>query len=268
MSCPDCTKGHILEGEPKGTIEKEFHGAYFAPSPGGSPSKRAVLLFTDAFGLPLKNCKIMADEMAKRLECDVWIPDYFNGQPLIDAESIKLPERPGQKLSTMDWIKFILVVIPRIPTFIRNRPSVVDKRLESFIGLIKEKKKYEKIGSVGYCFGGSTCVRIGSTGLVDSLVIAHPGGFKIEQVKAINVPTSWACAEADFTFSNDMRDKCEAEFASRKGKENFVDYEFKIWKGTQHGFASRPNMSIPEIKEAFEGAFEQTVGWFNKTLVV
>jgi len=79
MSCPDCTKGDFLPGEPTGSINEEFQGAYFSPAPGGELSKRAVLLFTDAFGLPLKNCKIIADEMAKRLECDVWIPDYFKG---------------------------------------------------------------------------------------------------------------------------------------------------------------------------------------------
>jgi len=36
--------------------------------------------------------------------------------------------------------------------------------------------------------------------------------------------------------------------------------------GTTHGFASRPNMEYPEVKEGFEQAFEQTVNWFNKTI--
>jgi len=48
---------------------------------------------------------------------------------------------------------------------------------------------------IRYCFGGATCVRIGSTGLVDSVVIAHPGGFSMDKVKAIKVPASWACAQ-------------------------------------------------------------------------
>jgi dienelactone hydrolase len=38
--------------------------------------------------------------------------------------------------------------------------------------------------------------------------------------------------------------------------------------GTVHGFAARPNLSLPEIKEAHEKAFEQTVAWFEKTLSV
>ena len=37
--------------------------------------------------------------------------------------------------------------------------------------------------------------------------------------------------------------------------------------GTAHGFALRPNLNIPEIKTAFEGALEQTVNWFKKTLI-
>lgn len=35
----------------------------------------------------------------------------------------------------------------------------------------------------------------------------------------------------DMWFSNSLRLQCEAEFAARKGKENFVEYEFKEYKG-------------------------------------
>ena len=36
--------------------------------------------------------------------------------------------------------------------------------------------------------------------------------------------------------------------------------------GTAHGFASRPNLELPEVKAAYEGALKQTVNWFKKTL--
>ncbi|KAF4621841.1 hypothetical protein D9613_012100 [Agrocybe pediades] len=269
MSCPDCTKGDILPGEPVGSMSADFQGAYFSPAPTGStptPSKRAVLLFTDAFGLALNNPKILADEMARRLECDVWVPDYFKGRPLFPVDAMVLPDRAGVKLTIKDWLTFIVIGITNLPAIISNRPSVVDKRVESFIALLKEKKKYEKIGAVGYCFGGATCVRFGSTGLVDSVVIAHPGRFTLDEVKAIKVPASWVCAQEDYFFPDSLRHQAEAEFARRKGKGNWVEYEFKEWKGTQHGFASRPNLNLPEIKEAYEGALEQTVEWFKKTL--
>ncbi len=91
--CPRCTEGgSLLLGEATGSILADFQGAYFAPAPelqtedAGTNSEResynkaTVLLLTDAFGLPLKNCKLRADELAKRLGCDVWVPDYFNGK--------------------------------------------------------------------------------------------------------------------------------------------------------------------------------------------
>ena len=82
-----------------------------------------------------------------------------------------------------------------------------------------------------------------------------------------------------------LRNKAEAAFAERKGKDNFVEYEFVDYKGscralpsgtvsqpnlhptgTVHGFAARPNLSLPVIKEAFEKVTSQTVQWFKKTL--
>ena len=78
--CPKCKEGSFLPGEPTGSINADFQGAYFAPSPNKDlESKRAIMFLTDGFGLPLKNCKIMADNLATKLECDVWVPDYFDG---------------------------------------------------------------------------------------------------------------------------------------------------------------------------------------------
>lgn len=36
--------------------------------------------------------------------------------------------------------------------------------------------------------------------------------------------------------------------------------------GTVHGFGARPNLDVPEIKEAFEKSQDQIVNWFNKTI--
>ena len=87
----------------------------------------------------------------------------------------------------------------------------------------------------------------------------------------------------DVFFPESKRNKAEA---ARKDTDKFVDYEFKVYKGAQslalvilelselliigtaHGFASRPNLELPEIKAAYEQALEQTIAWFQKTLIV
>ncbi len=76
MSCPDCFKGIALTGNTVGSIST--NGAYFSPAPSGT-SKVAVVLLTDIFGLHLNNPKVIADLFAKELDCDVWVPDLFNG---------------------------------------------------------------------------------------------------------------------------------------------------------------------------------------------
>ena len=76
MSCPQCTQGYVLPGEPTGTM---IDDTYFAAAPEGASSTKAIVLLTDIFGLPLKNNKILADELAKRVGCDVWVPDLFGG---------------------------------------------------------------------------------------------------------------------------------------------------------------------------------------------
>ncbi|KAG5635240.1 hypothetical protein H0H81_011956 [Sphagnurus paluster] len=245
MSCPDCTAGEFLPGEPTGTLSTL--GAYLAASPSSSQSghsKRAIVLLTDVFGLPLKNCKIVADHIAKELSCDVWVPDYFAGWPIMKLSQLKAVGRTGGKLTWWQWFGFVA----------------------DFITAIREERKYEKVGAVGYCYGGAAAIRLGTTNLVESIVVCHPGDFTINQAKAIKVPSSWVCAEEDQFFSKTARLRVEAVFADRKEADNFVDYEFKDYKGTVHGFGIRPNLTDPAVKEAYEKSLEQITSWFAKTL--
>ncbi|KAI0086560.1 dienelactone hydrolase endo-1-3,1,4-beta-D-glucanase [Irpex rosettiformis] len=268
-ACDQCTQGYVLQGEPEGTM---VNGAYFHPAPtttdSDSPSTRAVVLLTDIFGLPLKNSKLIADELSKRLQCDVWVPDLFAGKPPVTVDELEplIPQKPGETFTFTAKLRFLWLFITNLFKFLNIKASVVDPRAIEFVKKLKEEKKYPKLGAVGYCFGGSMAIRLGSQDLFDSVVIAHPGGCSPEEIKAIRVPASWECAEDDQSFKKEVRDNAEAIFAARKGKPEFIEYEFKDYKGTVHGFAARPNMAMPEVVEAYKGALQQTVDWFNKTL--
>lgn len=79
MSCEHCVAGEFLPGEPKGTLLPD-NSAYYAE---GADKTRAIIFLTDIFGLPLVNCKIMADRFAEEVGCDVWVPDLFEGVCII-----------------------------------------------------------------------------------------------------------------------------------------------------------------------------------------
>lgn len=100
-------------------------------------------------GLKLKNPKILADQFAQYLKCDVWVPDVFAGArrlcpdvlflnlfgghpPVTESQMKSLPDRAGVKLGFFDILKLILVALPSIPAlFVTNRKSVVDGRTTS-----------------------------------------------------------------------------------------------------------------------------------------
>ncbi|KAJ7813047.1 hypothetical protein B0H14DRAFT_2855287 [Mycena olivaceomarginata] len=238
MSCPDCFKGSVLDGEPTGVIS-EIDGAYFAPGPSDANS--------GSHRLNLKNPKILADQFALHLACDVWVPDFFAGHPPITESQMKLlPERAGVKLGFFSMLKLVSVVLPSVPSLlITNRSSVVDGRTTSFVKRLQKEKKYDKFDTV---FGGGIAGRIGATtSLFDSIVLAHPSALPDETIKAIKAPTAWVQPE----------EAIEALYASRKGQDNFVDYEIKVYKA--HGFGARPNFLLIQI-------LRQAVDWFDKTI--
>ncbi|KAH9179171.1 dienelactone hydrolase endo-1-3,1,4-beta-D-glucanase [Lactarius sanguifluus] len=264
MSCPDCYKGFVLPGEPKGSM---VGPDYFTPARGDStqPTK-AIILLTDIFGLALSNPRIVADHLAEHVGVDVWIPDFFNGKPPLKRKDLEphSPDRAGVKMKWTGGLVFkVLLALPRL---IGNRPSVVDPRVHAFIKKVRSEKGYERIGVVGYCFGGAMAVRLGSTDSVNTIVIAHPATLKPAQVRAIKVPASWLLAEEDFSFKDKDVKTAQSIFKEQEEKPDHVDYEFKIWNGTAHGFAVRPNLQVPEVKAGYEGGLEQTVTWFKKTL--
>jgi hypothetical protein len=133
MSCPDCVRGHILPGEPTGSTTNisGLSPAYFAAAPNASgPTKSAVLLLTDVFGLPLKNSKIIADRFASSLDVDVWVPDMFDGDPPFEDEKMHGPEKAGENMGFWGWVMLIWMALPRIRSLYRSRPSVAEERVK------------------------------------------------------------------------------------------------------------------------------------------
>ncbi|KZV83716.1 alpha/beta-hydrolase [Exidia glandulosa HHB12029] len=265
MLCENCTKGFQLTGTPEGTMQPD--GSYFHPRPADSdaPATSAVLLLTDVFGLELNNPKVMADELSKSLGVDVWVPDMFNGKPLLKADDLTpyTSPVPGKKYSIWNRVSLVFTLLPKVPGFYRIRAAVVDKLVADFIEKLKKERGYTTIGVTGYCFGGNVALRLSGTDLIQGAVIAHPGGAPIAQVNAIKAPTVWLCAEEDEAFGPAARKAAEEALAARKGGPA---YEFVDYEGTTHGFAARPALEHPTVKDAFEKSFAKTIEFLGEVV--
>jgi len=270
--CADCVSGNLLPGKPTGTMIKiGTTDCYFAQAPEPAPvaGKHAIILFTDVFGLPLENPKVMADSFAKETGLNVYVPDMFLGHPPLRHEDLQPYDHNevGVKAPLYKNLGFTWQFIKALPNLLTtNWPSKVTARMCAFIDALKKEKGVEKVGAVGYCYGGQIIAELAPFHVLSSGVLCHPGDFSLKLVDQIDFPVSWVTCQEDFAFAPKKTEQCETMLSSRS-EANKVDFEFKKYMGTKHGFAIRPAMDMPIVKKAFEDATEQTVGWFKKTLL-
>ncbi|KAG9011628.1 hypothetical protein FRB95_014353 [Tulasnella sp. JGI-2019a] len=277
LVCENCVKGYRLPGEPTGDmIEVDGLPVYFRSGPsragaGGAPSteKKAIVLLFDVFGLPMPNSQIVIDDLTKRLGVDGYVPDVFMGKPPIAFEDLKphLPDEPGHVRSLGEKLSFVWTVLKNLRGVLSMmtsaKPSVVNGRTVKFLESLRARG-YTSIGVFGYCFGGTITYHIASTtNLATSVVIAHAGRLTVKDAPNFQAPSSWIIPEDDEGLSEADRNEIEAAL---RAKEPDVPTEWVTYPGTTHGFALRPNLGIPQVKEGFEKSLDQITGWFEKTL--
>jgi dienelactone hydrolase len=270
--CDDCFTGSILPGEGKGEIATigRFSTYVAQPTIGEREPRKdvAVVYCCDAFGLAINNNKIIPDKLADALQCTVYVPDLLEGDyPPIGG--FHIIDRPMAQESI--WYKIVqyfkLVshllfgVGPR--WMIRHSRNKMQPLTEEFVKTLREEKQLKKIGIIGYCMGGVQSCALAGTDLVETAVVAHPAPLTKEDFEKVKVPISFICAEEDLFFSVKYKNMAEEIL---RGKTDFPS-EFITYKGTTHGFAARPNMGIPEVKEGFHSAFDQAVNWFKLHLL-
>ncbi|KZO96043.1 dienelactone hydrolase endo-1,3,1,4-beta-D-glucanase [Calocera viscosa TUFC12733] len=271
--CENCTKGTKLPGTPEGSMLKIAGiDTYLATPP--EPVKpenehKAVVIFTDVLGLPLGNSQIIADGFAKHLGLPVYVPDMFNGTPPITPEQMTSVDhfeigKPRPFWKKLRFYALLPRVLPNI--IISNSPGKVSARMETWVEGVRKEKGVERLGAVGHCYGGIVVTRLAAkSGTIQVGVIAHPGPIKQAEIDKIDFPVAFATCEEDDSFPQPYAKEVETSFEKREEKSK-VPYEFVYYPGTMHGFAARPALDIPVVKEAFEKVTEQTWRWFEKYL--
>jgi len=243
-----CTVGVRHEGEPTGkSIKIGEIEAYVAEPTGKTIHKNTAILFLpDVIGI-WQNSQLMADQYAANGYYTL-IPDLFNGDPI--------PLNRPEGFDLMDWLKN--GTGGKNPHTFEAVDPIVQKSLEFLKG-----KGFEKIGSVGYCFGAKYTVRFMAKGKgIDVGFVAHPSFVEESELSAITGPFSIAAAETDSIFPADKRHKSEVILAETK-----QPYQINLYSGVVHGFSVRCDLSKKVEKFAKEQAFLQAVGWFDEHLI-
>lgn len=292
MSCPDCFRGGVVTGDPKGTIETLYGVPTYIAKPQGAPSSSStVVYFTDAFGLDLVNNKVLADAYATATGIRVLVPDIIPGGPMpvwvMDTMetamgSVGLFDISGQ-------IKRILSLFSALsqfaPFMYRARPTI-PATFNVCLDYVRRAKADlpagGKLGLAGFCWGGYLSINLcaqsakegGDERLVDAAFAAHPSFLSapdniVDAVLKFKSPLSIAHAENDITLKTPAVEAAEAALRQKAGVgegENGYNYQIKTYKGASHGFAVRAKSGDEAAARAADEAKEQAIEWFKKFL--
>jgi dienelactone hydrolase len=237
---------------------------YFA-YPKTKSKKHAILILTDVLGHTLINAQLIADQFASK-GYFVVMPDLFSG----DVVPINRPE----SFNIMDWVKDHL-------------PLQTEPIIDTVLKEMRDNLGCERIGGVGYCFGGKYVCRYLKPRKIDVGFTAHPTMVEVQELQGIEGPLSIAAAGMFMIYLiYDMGQVCSDEIplpflardvvfttAKRHESEEILDrldvpYQINLFSDVEHGFAVRCDLSKPGQRFAKEQAFSQAVAWFDRHLIV
>jgi dienelactone hydrolase len=128
-----CLKHFPWSGIPTGHVSTlAFLPTYIT----GSDSSTAVLYIHDALGWEYVNARLLADHFAREANVTVYMPDFFSGESLDPVATTE-----GR------WADVNIV------GFGQRNPRDI-REPEIFACAQELRGRYDKLGCVGYCFGG------------------------------------------------------------------------------------------------------------------
>lgn len=240
-----------------------------------------IVVYSDIFGLPLPNNKLIADSYAKSGEWLVYLPDFFQGDPVpLKVADLLIPVDVAKQSTIAKYTG----LLARGPAFLmwmtRHKEAPTNKVCMDFLqALRRATPKSQKIGMVGFCWGGKYAIRAGlesnmieidgaKVPLVDAVVALHPSHLALpDDVEALVVPVSYGWGQEDTMVSIELKATIEGIHATaRQGGRKLPEMEHKVYKPGRHGFAVRGNPDDPLERACLEDSVKQVLNWLGKWL--
>lgn len=155
----------------------------------------------------------------------------------------------------------------------KHREAVARPLIEGFIRQVRLIPGTDKVGAIGFCWGGRYAVLAGHKDFshaegsgVDAVYACHPSLVAIPaDFDPVAVPTSFALGDSDSLLGQKENEQIRDIFEKKKNDEG-LEYEYKVYEDQVHGFALRGDWQSDKDKKAMDDSAQQGINWFKKHL--
>jgi dienelactone hydrolase len=162
----------------------------------------------------------------------------------------------------------------------RHKKALTDKVCMDFLrSLRRATPRSQKIGMVGFCWGGRYAIRAGMESnmiemdgkkvpLVDAAVALHPSNLSLPgDAEGLVVPVSYGWGKEDVAVDIALKGQIEALHATARASGKKVpEMEHKVYKPGRHGFGVRGNPDDPLEKACLVESEAQALNWMGRWL--
>ena len=144
----------------------------------------------------------------------------------------------------------------------RNSKEI--RRPEIFACAKTLRSQYQKVGVIGFCWGGWAVFQLGAKEnnvLVDCISTAHPTWLEKQEIEKVGVPVQILAPEHDQMFTPELK-----EYANKVIPTLGVPYDYQHFPGIDHAFAVRGDPNVPGERDGMERAKNAAVLWFRQWL--
>lgn len=243
-----CRPGTTWDGTPASTVQPDWAGTGLAAYVARPPVTTAVADFavvqvTDIFGVPLKNARLYADELAAATGARaVVVPDFF----------YKPGFGPFDEAGNTDPAKFA--------AWLAAYPSAqVLADAEKVVAAAKKQFNVTRVSAIGFCWGGRIAALLAGGNAtappaVDAAVLLHPSQLTLADVEAIGAPTLFLVNGQDRNLPDGLRAQIESVLKTSKPTS-----ALHFYPDARHGHTLRADVS-PDSADAFR----RTVAWLRE----
>lgn len=273
-------QGTVHKGQPMGK-EETVHGLNTYVIGNRTNPRGIIVIYSDIFGLPLPNNKLIADAYAKSGEWLVYLPDFFEGDPArLKFADVAIPVDAAKRSAFAKYTGLLAETPSIIMWMMRHKEPHTNKVCMNFLqALRRATPRSQKIGMAGFCWGGKYALRAGlesnmievggeKVPLVDAVVALHPSNLVFpDDVEVLVVPVSCGWGLEDTSVKIEQKAMVEEIHAkAEKAGRKLPEMVHKVYKPGRHGFAVRGNPDDPQERACLEDSVTQVLGWFERWL--